>query len=345
MIQEEKINEIRRFLLESKMPLFMFDDDIDGLCSYLLLKRLIKRGNFVAIKSTPKLGRSFLNRVVENRPDRIFVLDKPMMEQEFVDDVNVPIVWIDHHEPQKDVLGVKYYNPRIEDDKDNRPTTYWCYRVANQDEWMAMIGIIGDWHMPEFADKFSKEHPDLLQQTKNIGKAVFESNIGLLIKIMAFSLKGKSSDVTKNIKLLEEIESPYEILNQTTKAGKKLHSYFESIKGDYEKILSEAIKNVTKEEVLLYTYPSTKHSFTGNLSNELIYRYPEKIVIVGREKEDSVVLSFRSSGVELPSLIQEALIGLNGYGGGHKLACGGNINKNDFQEFIKRFKALVKKNH
>ena len=57
-----------------------------------------------------------------------------------------------------------------------------------------------------------------------------------------------------------------------------------------------------------------------------------------------MVLSFRSSNIELPSLINKALEGLEGYGGGHTFACGGNIKKQDFPEFIKRFKALVKQN-
>lgn len=342
MIKEEHINEIRRLLLESKRPLFMFDDDIDGLCSYLLLKRLVKRGNFVIIKSTPVLNDRYLNKIIETRPDRIFVLDKPMIEQDFVDNANVPIVWIDHHEPQKGILGVKYFNPRIEDDKDNRPTTEWCYRVSENDEWIALIGILGDWHMPDFAERYSKEHSDLLPQSKNIGDAIFSSQIGLLIKILSFSLKGKTSDVKKNIKAIEEAESPYEILNKTTKSGKYLHEYFEKINKHYERLINDAMKNATKDKMLLFIYPSTKHSFTGNLSNELIYKFPDKIIVIGRQKEDRVILSFRSATIELPEIINESLTGLDGYGGGHKLACGGNVNRRDFPEFIERFSNIVK---
>ncbi len=341
MIKEEQINEIRRLLLESKRPLFMFDDDIDGLCSYLLLKRLAKKGSFVIIKSSPTVNERYLNKIVETRPDRIFILDKPMLSQGFVDEANAPIVWIDHHEPQRGILGVKYYNPRIDDDTDGRPTTEWCHRVAGNDEWIALIGIIGDWHMPHFAERFSKEHNDLLPQAKNVGEAIFNSKIGLLIKILSFSLKGKTSDVKKNIRAIEEAESPYEILNKTTKSGKSLYEYFEKINKHYEKLLAEAVKNAGTDKMLLFVYPSTRHSFTGYLSNELIYKFPEKVIIIGREKEDKVVLSFRSTSIELPKLINEALIGLDGYGGGHKLACGGNVSRKDFNEFIYRLKNLI----
>lgn len=336
------IEEIRKLLLDSNKPLFMFDDDVDGLCSYLLLKRFAKKGNFVTIKSTPRLSTVFTNKVLETNPDKVFILDKPMIDQEFVDSINASIIWIDHHEPQKDIFGVKYFNPRILDDNDNRPTTHWCYKIVQQDEWIAFAGILSDWHMPEFAEAFSKEHPDLLPQSKDKLKALFDSKMGTLIRMLAFSLKGRTTEVSHNIRSLELIESPSEILDAITKNGKRIYDHFQEINKYYEKVLLDAIKKAGKDKVLLYTYPSTKHSFTGNLSNELIYRFPDKVIIIGREKEDNVVLSFRSSNIELPPLINEALVGLEGYGGGHKFACGGNIKKSDFPEFMNRFKNLVK---
>ena len=39
MLSTEQINEIRKALEEATNPLFFFDDDQDGIASYLLLKR------------------------------------------------------------------------------------------------------------------------------------------------------------------------------------------------------------------------------------------------------------------------------------------------------------------
>ena len=36
-------------------------------------------------------------------------------------------------------------------------------------------------------------------------------------------------------------------------------------------------------------------------------------------------------------------LGLDGYGGGHELSCGANVNLNDFDEFLERFKKGVNK--
>jgi len=49
MINKEEINEIKNQLESSQNPLFLFDNDADGLCSFLILKRCINRGHGVTI--------------------------------------------------------------------------------------------------------------------------------------------------------------------------------------------------------------------------------------------------------------------------------------------------------
>ena len=77
-------------------------------------------------------------------------------------------------------------------------------------------------------------------------------------------------------------------------------------------------------------------SFTSDLSNELLYRFPDKIIIVGRMKDEDVRMSIRSKDTLIPPLLEKCLSGLEGYGGGHEHACGANIKETDFDEFIKR---------
>src|SRR3989344_3558509 len=91
------LEQIKEFLNKSENPLIFFDDDPDGLCSYLLLSRYFKKGYGVIIKASPKLDISYLRKVEEYCPDLVLILDQPSIEQEFVDKINVPIIWIDHH--------------------------------------------------------------------------------------------------------------------------------------------------------------------------------------------------------------------------------------------------------
>ena len=93
---------------------------------------------------------------------------------------------------------------------------------------------------------------------------------------------------------------------------------------------------------MLYTYPSSQDSFTSLISNELIYRHPDKIIIIARMKEDKVIMSLRSTKIQLPEIIGKCLEGLEGYGGGHDLACGANVRSEDFGTFMTRLKKYVK---
>lgn len=341
MITEEEIKKIREYLKKAENPLFFYDDDPDGLASYLLLKKYIDKGIGIPIKSAPSLDDIYLRKIRENSPDYVFILDKPILSQEFIDQVNVPIIYIDHH-PIQDLKGIKYFNPRKHDDNDNRPTSYWCYRITGQNLWIAMCGIVGDWYIPKIIREFKKEFPDLVKKTKDPAELMFKTQLGKLIKIFAFLLKGKVSDVRKNVRVLEKIEGPYEILNQTTPRGKFIHKHFEKINKVYEKLLNQAKSQATRSKLLVFIYPSTKHSLTGSLSNELLFNYPNKIIVIGREKFDAVVMSFRSRDVIIPPLLEKALENLEGHGGGHDHACGGGVKREDFSKFIENFKKLLK---
>ncbi|MDP2909431.1 MAG: DHH family phosphoesterase [Nanoarchaeota archaeon] len=333
MITEKQIEEIKGFLQKSENPLFFFDDDADGLCSFLLLKKYIDRGKGVVIKSAPFLDASFLRKIEEYSPDVVFVLDKPNISEDFISGVHVPLVWIDHHSPV-DVKGVKYFNPRVRDHNVYLPTSYICYQVVKQNLWIAMCGAVGDWLIPDFMDEFMAAYPGLVEKTDNPGDILFKQPLGELIKMMSFILKGKTSDVNTCISILSKIESPYELLNKTTSRAKFMYKKFDNINKEYKGLLDSAVKSASDDNLLVFYYPSKQMSFTGDLSNELSYLFPDKLVIVGRRKNDEFRLSLRSKKHKLPKIIEKALEGVEGYGGGHEYACGGNIKAKDIDKFV-----------
>ncbi|RME54543.1 hypothetical protein D6777_03515 [Candidatus Woesearchaeota archaeon] len=343
MITNKEIEEIRKYLDKAENPLFFYDDDPDGLSSYLLLKTLNDKGKGLPIKSSPKLDELYIRKIKEYSPDYVFVLDKPIITQEFVNKVNTKIIWIDHH-PVVKINGVKYYNPRKENPNDNRPTSYWCYKIANDKLWVAMCGIVGDWYVPEFLNEFIKLYPGLAKKSNDAAKLLFETKLGTLVKVFAFVLKGKVSDVKRNVAILSKIKSPYEILEQTTPKGKFIYRYYEKINKTFEKMLHEAKKHATKSKILVYTYPSSKHSLTGILSNQLLYTYPNKVIIIGRVKDDKVLMSIRSKKHNVLKILETALKSVDGYGGGHDHACGAGVNKEDFETFVEEFKKVLNTN-
>src|SRR3989344_2168231 len=97
--QQEK--ELKEHLEKAQNPVFYYDNDADGLCSYLLLRRYLGRGKGVAVKSYPDLNAQYASKAKEFNSDYVFVLDKPLLSQEFVkeiDEMQIPLVWIDHHD-------------------------------------------------------------------------------------------------------------------------------------------------------------------------------------------------------------------------------------------------------
>ncbi len=342
-LSKVQITQIKDHLDNCKNPLFFFDDDQDGLCSFLQLYRYKKEGKGIIVKTTPKLGSIFVSKVQEYQPDKIFILDVAVVEQDFLDEMKVPVIWIDHHGPFKG-NNVKYFNPRIANWQDNHPTSYMCYQVVNQDMWLAALGCVADWFIPPFIKEFNKEFPDLVDKSyKAPGDIIYNTKIGHLIRIFSFVLKGKTNDVMKNVKVLTRIESPYEILNQETAQGKFIYKHYEQVNKLYEPLIKDVLKTAekTKEKLVIYTYKDDKSSFTSDLSNEAIYRFPDKIILIGREKNDEMKCSLRSTKVILPPLIEKSLVGLDGFGGGHEHACGLNIKTKDFDEFLRRFKEMV----
>ena len=337
MLTEKHYNEIRQELDNCKRPLFFFDDDPDGLCSFLLFYRYAREGKGIVVKSTPELKPMFLRTVENYSPDKIFILDKPMVSPDFIDAVKVPIIWIDHHNIIEN-SGTKYYNSRK--DGFGEPASCICYRVVKQDLWIAACGAVADWCLPDFSAEFSKEYPDLLPaEIKKPEKALYETKLGELIKILSFILKGKTSDVLSCVKILTRIKTPYELINEETTQARFIIKRFEKVKKGYDSLLEEALKNKKEYKMIVFTYSEKKMSFTGDLSNELLYMFPEKIILVAREKGGEMKCSLRSSGpVSVSEILKKALVGIEGYGGGHEHACGLCIKNKDFKRFVENIK-------
>jgi len=353
MLNKKELKELRDELLSAKKPLIFFDDDTDGASSYVLFYKFLKNYTDdikgVIVKSSPELKDDvFLNKAVEYDPDKVFVLDKPLMSQEFIDAVHKPMVWLDHH-PLQQRSGVKYFNPlkhkSAKFPHDNRPTTYWAYKTVEKDApkdlWIAMVGCIGDYFIPEFHKKFTKEYPDLFPKDlkiKNPGTVLFETRLGLLCKIINFNLKYPTKDALTAIKILTRIEDPHEILDQTTPAGKYIYKKYDFLNKVYERAKSEV--KITDDRLIVFEYED-QYSLTADLANEIMYYNPDKIILIARLKGGEHKCSFRSTDIPIRPILEKALVGIDGYGGGHANACGGAIKTHDWEKFLENLRREI----
>ncbi len=342
MLTKKQVAFLREELLTAKNPLFFYDGDPDGLASFILLYKINREGKGIILKASPRLDERSIRKVKELNPDKIFILDIPSITQEFVEAVNLPIFWLDHHEPQR-LKGVNYYNPRIKNEEAYLPTTYMAWQISQNEEdlWIAVAGCLADWHLPDFIEKFSKNYPDYLKKNQSLEKAVYKNPAGKLVKLFSFMLKGPNSEIKKSIKILSRIKHPDEVFKQTTSPGKFLYKRFVKINALYEDILKEAKKKVTRSPLLLFMYTEQRWSFTADLANELVNLYPKKVVIIARKKSGKMKCSLRAKKT-INEALARALQGIDGYGGGHPQACGAVINEEDWETFLKNFKEELK---
>ncbi len=341
MLTPEEVTLLQEELSTSKNPLYFYDDDPDGLCSFLLLYRHYREGRGVMIKTAPKITPAFLPKVEEHNPDKVFILDMPIVEQDFIDKVKKPIFWIDHHAPVK-AQKVRYFNPLVHNPHEYTPTTRLVYQITNEPEdlWIAVVGCFGDYYLPDFIDDFIQKYPALLPKKMDLAEMVFKQPIGTLVRIFSFLLKGPTSEVNKCVKILTRITSPEEILEQKTSAGKYLYKHYEMINQKYVPLFEAAKKQAGKDKLLLFYYTEDKWSFTSELANEFSALHPNKVILIAREKSGEMKCSLRSKNPILPAL-EKALVGVEGYGGGHPVACGAVIKKEDWEKFLGQFRKEI----
>ncbi|MBT7102369.1 hypothetical protein HN935_02550 [archaeon] len=343
MLTQEQLNQIRENLEASQNPLFFFDNDVDGLMSFLILRRAIGRGKGVAIKSFPDLKEQYVRKVEELNPDAIFILDKAELSKEFADAIEqkgIPMTWIDHHEtktPKEIIEKTSYFNSH----PSSEPTTYIAQKIFNrqQDLWLAVIGCIGDVYMPDFAEKFSEEYPELLPKGIEPFDALHSSEIGKMVRMLNFGLMDTITNVVTLIKYLFKANSPADLLeeNQYTK---QLHKRYSQLNEFYTKQVAKAESKFYPESpVLFYTY-SGNTSMSAEISNKLYHKHKDKLIIVAFIRPEKVNVSIRGEKAlettkKLIANIEDAT------GGGHVEATGAMIPIDDFETFKENIKQIL----
>ena len=338
LLTEEEVTLLRNELETAQNPLFFYDGDCDGLTSFLLLYRMHYRGKGIGLTSTARaLDEKFVRKVQELQPDKIFILDIPTVTQEFIDQTKKPMFWIDHHPPLQRT-NVHYFNPRLKDPDAYVPTSRMAWQVSQKEEdlWIATAGCMGDFHLPDFLETFIAKYPQFLTLKEDLATMLFKRPVGRLVKFFFFIQKGPQAEVRRSVKVLTRIQSVEEIFQQTTAQGKYLMKRFEQINQKYNVLLKQAKKTVMKSKLILFNYTEDQWSFTANIANELSGLYPQKIVLIVRKKSGEMKCSLRGKNVSQP--LQKALLGIEGYGGGHPDACGAVIKEKDWERFLEQFK-------
>jgi len=343
MLNEEQILEIREHLEHAQNPIFYFDNDADGLCSFVLLRRFIGRGKGVAVRSFPDLNASYARKAQELNADYVFVLDKPVLSKEFADEIGLlglPLVWIDHHdlpieEWEKDLKNFFVYNPTRNKESSSEPVTYWSYKISSRKEdiWLAVIGCIADHHLPDFAWEFSERYPDYWGKVDGPFDAYYGSEIGRIARALNFGLKDSISNVVRMQNFLISCKEPGDVLSESP-GNHAFRKKYRDVKKKYD-ILLEKAKGSLDGNLIFFDYGGDL-SISADISNELSYLYPDKYISVAYRRGEISNLSMR--GKNIKEILAKVLRKVEGTGGGHEDAVGARIGTSD----LKKFKEVLK---
>lgn len=348
MLTIKQISEIREHLKNAQNPLFFFDNDPDGLCSFLLLQRYLRRGKGYPVKSS-SLDKDYFRRIHEASPDCIFILDIPVVSQEFFDEIkkiNLPVVWIDHHNTEKTKVPdfVNYYNPLLGKTFPSS-TTYLCYEVVKKKEdlWLVIAGSIADNFVPKIYDEFKKIYPDLCIDSEEAFDLLYNSRIGSVATILNCGLKDKTTYVMKMIRFLIKTKSPYEVLEKTSE-NSEMHEKFQMIQKKLKKFLDKAQEQSKFSDKLIFFEYGGDTSMSAEISNSLKYLFPKRIIFVAYSSDSKPFVNISGRGNNVKKFLDKVLEkgGFeNARGGGHENAVGARIMKKDLYKFKEYIKEVV----
>ncbi|MBI2451939.1 DHH family phosphoesterase [Candidatus Pacearchaeota archaeon] len=344
MLTEKQINEIKEHLERAQNPVFYYDNDADGLCSFVILRKFIGRGKGVAIRSFPDLNASYAKKAQELNADYIFILDKPVLSKEFVEEIlklGLPLVWIDHHDVKNDFEGNDnffIYNPakNTGKDKSEEPVTYLCYKIIQrkEDVWLAIVGCIADHYLPEFFSEFKERYPELWGDVKDPFDAYYKTEIGRIAQGLNFGLKDSTTHIVKLQNFLISCKTPREVFLETS-ANYTFREKYREVKKKYDALVEKAKKNV-RDKLIFFEYAGDL-SISSDIANQLSYFYPNKYVVVVYKKGNVANISMRGKNVR--EILDKVLKEVEGSGGGHENAVGARIST----QYLEKFKELLER--
>lgn len=344
MISDEKLQELKEQLETSQNPLFFFDNDVDGLCAFLILRRALDRGRGIPIKSYPDLNSQYLRKIDELNPDAVIILDKAEVSKDFIEgaiEKNTKVIWIDHHKtdtPKEIIEKTYYYNSLPEAE----PTTYIAHSVwkRKNDEWIALTGCTGDVYKPDFADSFAEDYPEIFNSNIPTFDALHSTEIGKISRMLNFGLMDTTTNVVKLLKYLFTCNSPYDLLeeNQYTK---DFHKRYRELNEFYQTQIKKAEAESNKDSpTIIFTY-SGKTSMSSQIANGIYYKNQDKLIIVGFKREEKVNISIR--GKRALEITKRALEDIpDSTGGGHAEATGAMVPIDSWEKFRSNILELTK---
>ncbi len=135
-----------------------------------------------------------------------------------------------------------------------------------------------------------------------------------------------------------KIKSPSDILDESQ--ARSILQRFNQINTKYTKLIEKA-KKFSKGDILFFQYGG-ELSLSADISNELSYLYPNKVIVVAYVKGTKANISLRWKK-NVRELTLKAIEGIEGAtGGGHEHATGAQVSIEDLPKFKEKIESLIR---
>lgn len=341
------------------------DADPDGLCSAVLLSRLIKklRGKPVDYRLVqpgerntvhPKLLATFKKKKISKA---IFV-DLPVHEDEKGIkklEKQCSSLIIDHHTFFKDVTSEKTVLAMPQLIADNIDPSRYCTSKLVYDfaarhasvedlDWIAAIGIIADMAGKEWTGFLAKVFKKY--GLKPNPKDWFHTKLGEISGMLFATMTVDKKNIGYCFRVLMKAAKPQEVFND-----KKLKSYRQKFDKEINKWVSAAPKKAEKHKnvKLLWYEVKPKYRVNSPIATILSLKpeYKDWVVLIVDASGDKTKISGRcqSQRVKMNELLKATTKSLkNASGGGHVPAAGASVRKKDLPELKKKILGMLSKN-
>ncbi len=323
--------------------------DSDGLTAAAQLSIYLKKRNVgtnIILGSPERLRHASFWRKIKN--DLVFFVDIPAdhatEELERLSN-KANIVIIDHHQIIKDMNGqsIIHYHREFLGEKRYYPSSKQVFDLFNGVDWMACIGLIGDYGGKPWKGFINKVHKKYgFEQCKDDN--CFDSPFAKYDQLInsARMAKGdegclKAYNALINSKDFDDFKDKSRVLEPW---AKRVNDYLNHIKSDYN--YNKEVHR--KTELVFYELVNPKYRIGSVLATITSTNEPHKTIIILIHKDPIINVNLRRQDgkYDMSLLAKSCASEFGGSGGGHRKAAGATINALHLIDFKEKVISTLK---
>lgn len=375
------VNRILKAIEDKEKTIIYGDYDVDGITSITVLKQFLKERGLEVGEYTPNrlsegygLNKAAVQSIYEQGYHLIITVDcgiSGIEEIDYANSLGMEVIVTDHHEP-----GDSLPNALAVVDAKRKDNQYPFNQLAGvgvvfkliqaismklnleEKEYLKYLDIVCVGTISDIVPLMDENRViaklglKLVNMTKNIGLKTLLHSIGYR-KIDSGSISfgvaprinacGRMGAQEKALKLF--LTESFEEANQITQ---ELNAYNQERQQTEKKIFEEAVQKVEKEEqnnpCLILSSEGWHHGVIGIVASKVTDIYFKPNILICFEGEEG-----KGSGRSIPGFdLHEALMNCPEYiekFGGHSMAIGITLKKENFENFKKEFNEYAKNCH